>query len=164
VQSVGASNVPTWRLERARNTSAAHGWLPYTHVQLRHTYLRPRPFTRLAETGHVIASDEMLDYLRAEPDVTLWAYNTLMAGRYTRADRPLPESYDHPGTTARLAVLREVAAELGVTPNQVVLAWILAGGHVPIVGVSSLAQLDEAIAATEVKLDDELRARLDAAG
>ncbi|MFI7443534.1 aldo/keto reductase [Nonomuraea indica] len=163
VRSVGASNVPTWRLERARAASAARGWAPYTHVQLRHSYLRPRPFTRLAESGHVIASDEMLDYVRSEPDVTLWAYNTLMAGRYTRADRPLPESYEHPGTTRRLAVLREVAAELGVTANQVVLAWILADGHVPIVGVSNLEQLDEAIAATEVKLDDELRARLDAA-
>ncbi|MFG3440111.1 aldo/keto reductase [Nonomuraea sp. NPDC047897] len=163
VRSVGASNVPTWRLERARSVSAAHGWAPYTHVQLRHSYLRPRPFTRLDESGHVIASDEMLDYVRSEPDVTLWAYNTLMAGRYTRADRPMPEYYDHPGTTRRLAVLREVAAELGVTANQVVLAWILADGHVPIVGVSGLEQLDEAIAATEVKLDDELRARLDAA-
>lgn len=163
IRSAGASNVPAWRLERARAVSDAHGWLRYTYVQLRHSYLRPRPFTRLAEAGHVMASDDMLDYLRAEPDLTLWAYNTLMAGRFTRPDRPLPESYDHPGTTRRLAVLREVAAGLGVTVNQVVLAWVLADGHVPIVGVSSLDQLDEAVAAADVKLGDDLRARLDAA-
>ncbi|MFD2349302.1 aldo/keto reductase [Nonomuraea ferruginea] len=46
-------------------------------------------------------------------------------------------------------------------PNQVVLAWLLADGHVPIVGVSSMAQLEEAIAATELKLDDDLKSRLD---
>ncbi|WP_113700392.1 aldo/keto reductase [Nonomuraea lactucae] len=163
VRSVGASNLTTWRLERARNAAASHGWLRYTYVQLRHTYLRPRPFARLAESGHVLATDEMLDYVRTEPDLTLWAYNTLMAGAYTRDDRPLPESYDHAGTARRLAALREVASELGVTPNQVVLAWLLADGHVPIVGVSTMAQLDEAVAAADVKLDDELRARLDAA-
>ncbi|MEU0571612.1 aldo/keto reductase [Nonomuraea sp. NPDC005983] len=161
IRSAGASNMPTWRLERARNVSAAHGWLPYTYLQLRHTYLRPRPLTRLPESGHMLATDETLDYVRSEPDLTLWAYNTLMSGAYTRADRPIPEFYDHPGTARRLATLHEVAAELGATPNQVVLAWLLADGYVPIVGVSTMAQLDEAIGATEVKLDDELRARLD---
>jgi aryl-alcohol dehydrogenase-like predicted oxidoreductase len=38
----------------------------------------------------------------------------------------------------------------------------MADGHVPIVGVSTMAQLDEAIGAADVRLDDELRARLDA--
>ncbi|WP_084772451.1 aldo/keto reductase [Nonomuraea candida] len=161
-RALGASNVATWRLERARNVSAAHGWTPYTYVQLRHTYLRPRPGTRLAESGHRLVSDELLDYLAAEPDMTLWAYNTLMFGAYTRPDRPISEIYDHPGTTRRLAVLREVAGELGATPNQVVLAWLMADGIVPIVGVSTMEQLEEAIGATGLKLDAELRARLDA--
>ncbi|MEW1844220.1 aldo/keto reductase [Nonomuraea angiospora] len=163
IRSAGASNIATWRLERARNLSAVHGWIPYTYLQLRHTYLRPRPLTRLAESGHRLATDETLDYLAAEPDVTLWAYNTLMFGSYTRPDRPIPEIYDHPGTARRLAVLREVADELGATPNQVVLAWLLADGVVPIVGVSTQAQLEEAIAAADLKLDPDLRTRLDTA-
>lgn len=161
IRRAGASNLPAWRLERARNVSAAHGWLPYTHLQLRHTYLRPRPYTRPAEGGHTLTTDDHLEYVR-EHDVTLWAYNTLMFGAYTRADRPIAEMYDHPGTTRRLAVLREVARELGATPNQVVLAWLLADGHVPIVGVSTLPQLEEAIGGSELKLDEELKARLDA--
>lgn len=57
-------------------------------------------------------------------------------------------------------MLDEVAGELGATRNQVVLAWLRAQGIVPIVGVSSITQLDELL--TEVKLDDELSARLDA--
>ncbi len=162
IGAVGASNTAAWRLERARSVSAARGWLPYTYVQLRHTYLRPRPLTSPAEAGHRLATDDMLDYLAAEPDLTLWAYNTLMFGAYTRDDRPIPEIYDHSGTTARLALLREVAGELGATPNQVVLAWLMADGIVPIVGVSTMAQLDEAIGAAGLKLDAELKARLNA--
>ncbi|GAA5059251.1 aryl-alcohol dehydrogenase-like predicted oxidoreductase [Thermocatellispora tengchongensis] len=165
VREIGASNIPTWRLERARALSRANGWAPYTHLQLRHTYLRPRPWVRLPEAGHTLVSDEALDYVRSEPDLTLWAYNTLMFGAYTRPDRPIQEIFDHPGTTRRMAVLREVAGELGATPNQVVLAWLIGGDPaiVPIVGVSTLEQLEEMIAAADLKLEEDQRARLDAA-
>jgi len=56
-----------------------------------------------------------------------------------------------------------VAHELGVTRNQVVLAWLLGGDPAisPIVGVSSAEQLDEALAARDVVLGDEQRRRLD---
>ncbi|MFI6298031.1 aldo/keto reductase [Nonomuraea sp. NPDC050790] len=163
IRGLGASNMRAWRLERARNLSAAHGWMPYTHLQLRHTYLRPRPLTHLAESAHVLVTDETLEHTAAT-GVTLWAYNTLMSGSYTgRPDRPLPESYDHPGTTRRLAALSEVAGELGATPNQVVLAWLLADGHVPIVGATRMAQLEEAIGATALTLSQDQKDRLDAA-
>jgi aryl-alcohol dehydrogenase-like predicted oxidoreductase len=60
-----------------------------------------------------------------------------------------------------LKLLGEVAGELGATRNQVVLAW-LAGGDpatLPIVGVSSIAQLDEAMGADTVTLAPEQRQR-----
>ncbi|GAA3006279.1 aldo/keto reductase [Streptosporangium longisporum] len=163
VREIGASNVPAWRLERARTLSRAMDLPPYTHVQLRHTYLRPRPGTRLPEGGHVLVQDDMLDYLRSEPDLTLWAYNTLMFGAYTREDRPIQDIYDHPGTTRGLAVLREIAGELGASVNQVVLAWLIGGDvrTVPIVGVSSLAQLEEALGALDLTLDAGHRDRLE---
>ena len=114
---------------------------------------------------HVVVSDELLDYVRSEPDLTLLAYSTLLSGGYTRPDR-LSSRYEHPGTTARLAALREVAAELGATPNQVVLAWLMRGDPpiVPVLGVSSVAQLDECLDAVDVPLDAELWDRLAAAG
>jgi aryl-alcohol dehydrogenase-like predicted oxidoreductase len=88
-----------------------------------------------------------------------------LSGGYTRADKPLAEGYDHPGTTRRLAVLDEVVAETGTDRNQVVLAW-LSGGHpavVPVVGVSSVEQLEEAIAGVALTLTAAQRERLDAA-
>jgi aryl-alcohol dehydrogenase-like predicted oxidoreductase len=157
VRETGASNHPAWRLERSRRLAREHSWTPYTHVQLRHSYLRPRPWVRLPEAGHVQVSDEMLDYVRTEPDLTLWAYSSLLSGAYTK--KPLPETYDHPGTTRRLAVLDQVAAETGATRNQVVLTWLRAQQIIPIVGVSSLPQLEEMLA--EVRLTPEQITRLD---
>ncbi|MGO4424203.1 aldo/keto reductase, partial [Streptomyces sp. MCAF7] len=60
---------------------------------------------------------------------------------------------------------REVAKETGATPNQVVLAWLM-GAHkpvIPVLGVSSVAQLEEALGAVDLELAPELRAKLDAA-
>ncbi|MFC7616907.1 aldo/keto reductase [Actinokineospora soli] len=93
--------------------------------------------------------------------MALWAYTPLLAGGYTRADKPLPPKYDHPGTARCLAALDAVAAETGANRNRVVLAWLLPTA-VPIVGVSTVEQLDEAIAGVTLTLTDEQRARLDA--
>ena len=84
-----------------------------------------------------------------------------MQGSYDRADRPFPAAYDHPGTTARLAALASVASTHGVAPSQVVLAWLLARGWKPIVGVSTLEQLDSALAAASLELSPEELAALD---
>jgi aryl-alcohol dehydrogenase-like predicted oxidoreductase len=91
-----------------------------------------------------------------------------MRGGYVRRDKleaaPFAE-YRHPGTPVRLAALREVAKDAGATVNQVVLAWLI-GAEVPVIpliGASSVAQLDESLAAVDLELTAEQRARLDAA-
>ena len=160
--TVGASNLVTWRMEEARAIAVAGGQTPYAAMQLRHTYIRPRPGARGSSRVQEYVTDDTLDYLSERPDVVLWAYSTLLSGAFTRADRPIEQHYRHPGTDARLAALAQVAAELGVSPNRVVLAWLMADGTIPIVGVSTPAQLDDAIAASRLQLDADVRRRLDA--
>ncbi|MFJ4974431.1 aldo/keto reductase [Streptomyces coeruleorubidus] len=164
---LGASNHAAWRVERARAVAAAAGLPGYEVLQYAHSHLRPRTDVPEAlfpdgSLGH--AGPDLLSYLRAEPGLTLVAYSPLLKGAYTHPDR-LPADFDHPGTPARLAVLREVARETGTTVNQVVLAWQI-GGELPIVplaGVSSVAQLEENLAAVDLELTAEQRTRLDAA-
>ena len=60
----------------------------------------------------------------------------------------------------------DVAAEIGATPVQVALAWLLARSPImlPIPGTSDPAHLDENVAAGAITLPGDARARLDAAG
>jgi aryl-alcohol dehydrogenase-like predicted oxidoreductase len=165
VVRLGASNHRAWAMERARQLARERSLAGYTALQLRYSYMQPRPGAPLPDAGHQLATAESLDYVRHEKDVALWAYTSLMNGSYTRSERPFPEVYEHPGNARRLAVLGAVAGELGVTRNQVVLAWLL-GGHPaisPIVGVSTSEQIDEALAARSLGLSDEQRRRLDEA-
>lgn len=166
VGRLGCSNYAIWQVERARQLAESRGSTGFTAVQQHHTYLQPRPGTGPTVSHRFGAvTDEVLHYLEHHPDLALWAYTPLLSGAYTRADKPLPVEYDHPGTTSRLAVLDEVAAETGTNRNQVVLAWLTGGSPAvtPIVGVSTAVQLDEAFAGVSLHLTAEQRERLEAA-
>lgn len=156
---VGAANHAAWRVERARSLAREQGVEPWTCLQLRHSLVQPRPLTPVAEGGHRLLTTEDLDLARSE-GLAVWSYSSLMWGSYVRADKPLPSTYDHPGTTRVLAVLGDVADELAATRNQVVLAWLMRQGIDPIVGASRVEQIEEALAARRVRLGAEQLARL----
>lgn len=165
---LGASNHWSWRVERARQLAAAAGLASYEVLQYHHTYARQRTDlrTRHSLDGELgVAAGDVLDYVRHDPALTLVAYSPLLSGAYVRDDRPLGHEHDHAGTPARLKALHEVAAETGATPNQVVLSWLIGGDVpvIPLVGASSVAQLDESLAAVDLELTADQRARLDAA-
>ncbi|KOG29403.1 aldo/keto reductase [Streptomyces resistomycificus] len=165
---LGVSNHAVWRVERARSLAAAAGLPGYEVLQYEHSYLRSRtdvPGDLFPDGSLAAAGPDLLGYLRAEPALTLVAYSPLLKGTYARPERPLLPGYDHPGTPARLAALREVARDTGATVNQVVLAWQLGGEPpvIPLVGVSSVAQLEENLAAVDLELTTEQRGRLDEA-
>ncbi len=154
VRRLGVSNHPTWRVEQARAIATRLGVAPYTALQLTTSFIQPRPGAPVPGKDHRFGfvSDETLDYLDTHPELELWVYSPLIQGSFDRADRPLPDAYDHAGTTARLAALDVTAREQGVPASQVVLAWMLAKGWKPIVGVSSVEQLDSALASAQLSL------------
>lgn len=169
VDLIGCSNITSWRLERARRLAADQGVAGYSVVQQHLTYLWPSPLAqgvqRSGNTVYQHAGVEHIDYLAEHRDMTLVAYGPLLGGVYGHPERPFPahRGYAHPTAYVRFEVLRQVAQELGATPNQVVLAWLLHRDPVvvPVFGASSLAQLDEALDAVEIQLDPELMDRLD---
>jgi aryl-alcohol dehydrogenase-like predicted oxidoreductase len=165
---LGVSNHWLWRVERARALAASMGVPGYEVFQYSHSYLRARTdLPSLSPDGDQgPASGELLSYVRAQPELTLVAYSPLLSGRYVRDDKPWEARYDHGGTAPRLAALREVAAETGATAGQVVLSWLI-GGEIPViplVGASSVAQLNESLEAVDLELTADQRARLDTAG
>ena len=61
--------------------------------------------------------------------------------------------------------MREIAAEKGVKPGQLALAWVLHRGEdiVPIPGTKRRSYLEENVAAAEIELSDEDLRRIDEA-
>ena len=163
VRHIACSNMKTWRIERARTISRANGWAEYCGVQQRYSYLRP---VKGADFGvQESVTEELLDYCVTNNDFSLLAYSPLLGGAYTRDDRN-PEEYRGAEAAERLRVLKEVAAEVGATPNQVVLTWMMQGTPtvIPLIAGSTEAQLRESLDSTRVTLSTEQLALLGAAG
>ncbi|GAA1770913.1 aldo/keto reductase [Nocardioides hankookensis] len=165
---LGASNHWAWRVERARALAAAAGLPAYDVLQYSHSYLKPRtdqPALRAPEGDAGVASAEIASLVR-DAGLHLVAYSPLLGGAYVREDKPMSSRFDHSGTPPRLAALHDVARQTGATPNQVVLSWLIGGELpvVPLVGASSVAQLDDTLAALDLDLTAEQRELLDGAG
>jgi aryl-alcohol dehydrogenase-like predicted oxidoreductase len=98
----------------------------------------------------------------------------LLAGRFTSRDdidendfRRNNPRFKGPNFDANLKLankVKEIAAEKGITPAQLAIAWVLAQGNdlVPIPGTKRRTYLEQNIAATDDKLTDEDLTRIDA--
>jgi len=73
------------------------------------------------------------------------------------------QNFDH--NRKLIMQIEDMAKEKGVTPSQLVLAWLLAQGDdvLPIPGTKHVARLEENVGAAAVKLDAADLARIDAA-
>jgi aryl-alcohol dehydrogenase-like predicted oxidoreductase len=163
VRAIGASNLSLWRIVEANVISQANGWSIYSAVEQRYTYLRPR---HGADFGpQTFLSEDLKDYAQAH-GIALIGYSVLLQGAYTRADRELPAQFAGPDANERLEALKNVAGEVGCTPNQVIIAWMRQSKPLilPIIAGSTIEQLEENIAALEVTLSSDQMHRLDIAG
>ncbi|MBT8228549.1 MAG: aldo/keto reductase [Dactylosporangium sp.] len=164
---IGWSNVRTWRMERLRQLCARHDWPAPVALQQQHSYLRRR-----AGLAHgSIVDDEQLDYLAEHDDLTLVAYSPILKGIYDdpakRLGHPAMAPYSGQDAEARLAAAAEVAKDIGIAPNQLVISWLLhqqSPTVVPLIGPRTLEQFKTALAAVDVSLSAGQLATLDAAG
>lgn len=161
VRFIGASNYLAWRLEQAKWISETNGWAQFCCIQQHYTYLRLRPGMNVEP--QIMVNDDLLDYV-SNRGITLLAYSVLQSGSYTRADRPFRVELQSADNEKRLETLRAVAQEIGATPNQVVLRWMLQRSVIPLIAASSEAQLQENLDSLKIELSDEQMERLNTAG
>jgi aryl-alcohol dehydrogenase-like predicted oxidoreductase len=83
--------------------------------------------------------------------VRILAWSSLATGFFAGRD---PASWDSPGNRARRERATELAEELGTSAVAVALAYVFHQPDyvLPVVGTTSEAHLDEALAASELRL------------
>ncbi len=164
VRVIGASNFSAERLSEAMQESARHGHARYECLQpLYNLYDRSDYESGLEAVcrdhgiGVVpyfgLACGFLTGKYRSEAD---------LAGR-ARAGRV--KTYMNERGMRILAALDEVAKRQSTTPAQAALAWVMArpGITAPIASATSLAQLEELMAAAELQLDQRSIALLNTA-
>ncbi len=168
VRYLGASSGSAWRLMQALSVSERHGWARFVSMQ-NHYNLMYREEER-----------EMVP-LCLEMGIGLTPWSPLARGLLTRprpadsnvnstttarsgTDAYSPTLYGAPEDWLVVDAVERVAAARGLPMAQIALAWLLSrpGVVAPIIGATTMAHLDSAIAGVSVSLSADDCAALEA--
>jgi aryl-alcohol dehydrogenase-like predicted oxidoreductase len=168
VRYIGCSNFLAYRLARAIGRSEALGVARFETTQPRYNLLFRE-------------NERELLPLCLEEGIGVIPYNPLaggmLSGKHAAARPPsegtrftIPnaggmyqERYWNQHVFDTVTALTKLAAEAGIKPATLAIAWVLSrpGITAPIVGASRADQLDDTLAAVDVKLEPELAEKLD---
>jgi aryl-alcohol dehydrogenase-like predicted oxidoreductase len=164
VRAIGASNYTALRLAEALKASAEKGLHRYESLQ---------PHYNLYERADY---ERELEPLVLKEGMGVVPYYSLASGFLTgkyRTEADFGKSQSGGGARAMLnargkrilAALDDITARTKSSPAGVALAWLMARPSItaPIASATSVEQLEQLIAATRLKLDDDAVRQLDAA-
>jgi aryl-alcohol dehydrogenase-like predicted oxidoreductase len=147
---IGGFGVSNWTVSRLRELQAyldrigEDGLVAFSnHFSLAEMVEAPWP--------GCLAVDKQDLFGLADADVRILAWSSLATGFFAGRD---PASWDSPGNRARRERATELAEELGTSAVAVALAYVFHQPDyvLPVVGTTSEAHLDEALAASELRL------------
>lgn len=164
VRYVGVSNWPAWRIMKALGLAERHGWSRPATLQAYYT-IAGRDLER-----------EIVPLLSSETvGLLVWSplAGGLLTGKFTRQGQGPADarraSFDFPPVNRERAfdcvdAMRKVGDAHGVSVARVALAYVLAKPFVTsvIIGAKSLEQLNDNLAAADLRLTDEEMTQLDA--
>ena len=158
VRALGLSEVSATTLRKA------HAVHPIAAMQTEYSLWTRNPEIALLKTCRELGTAFVAfsPVARAFLSAKLLDVGTLDA-KDIRHGMPRFEPANYAANLKLLPAYLEVAREVGCTPAQLALAWLLHRGEdiIPIPGTTSLAHLAEDLAAVEVKLSPAVMARLD---
>ena len=168
VRHVGCSNFLAYQVARAIGRSEALGVVRFDSVQPRYNLL----FREIERELLPLCLEEGIGVIPYNPIA-----GGLLSGKHnpdagpeegsrftlgTAADR-YKDRYWHEGMFETVEALRPLAAEAGMSLPTMATAWVMANPAItaPIIGASREEQLTDTLAAAEVTLDPQLKAKLD---
>src|SRR5581483_6074699 len=169
VRYVGASNYAGWQLAKALGLCALHGWEPFVTLQQQYNLLAREiereqlPLCRHDGVGLLVFSPLAGGILTGKYRGTNEAPTGTRGADPTPAATMVKAHLAAGGRAAVVDAVAKVAADLGRTPAQVALNWVLGREGVTsvILGARAVAQLEDNLGATGWRLAPEHVATLD---
>lgn len=154
---IGISDAPAWIVAQANTLAQCYGWTPFVALQVEYSLVQRTPERDLLPMAKAFGLA-----------VTPWSPlgGGVLTGKYNKPQangeeqRRLEQISDK--NLAISEVVSQVASEIGHSPSQVALAWLLAqpGVIVPIIGARKLSQFQDNLACLDVTLAPEHLQRL----
>ena len=167
IHYAGLSNFPAWRIARGDLLAELRGWVPIAGIQIEYSLAQRTADRELLPMAEALGLA-----------VALWSPlgGGFLTAKYRQSDEgrinSLLARLVHTEKTARETAILDgvlaVAKEVGATPTEVAIAWLLhkaaksTTSLIPILGSRTREQLDATLGALDVKLSNDQIARLDA--
>jgi aryl-alcohol dehydrogenase-like predicted oxidoreductase len=153
----GVSDTPAWLVAQANTLAQCNGWTPFVALQVEYSLVERTPERDLLPMAQAF-----------ELAVTPWSplAGGVLSGKYRDGNgngRTSSRGSQIPARSLHIAqVVGEVASEIGKSSAQVALAWLRARHHsmIPILGVRTLAQLQDNLGCLDLALSPEQMQRL----
>ncbi len=161
---IGASSMYAWQFAKALYTADLHGWTRFVTMQNHYNLV----YREEEREMNPLCRDQGIGLIPWSP-----LARGFLAGNRTRDKSgettrsktdPFAHSLYYRDEDFKIVDrVQELAKEHSVKPTQIALAWILQqpGVTAPIIGASKMFQLEEAVAALEIKLSAEERKYLE---
>ena len=158
---IGISDAPAWIVSQANTLAQCYGWTPFVALQVEYSLVERTP------------ERDLLPMAKAfDLAVTPWSPlgAGVLTGKYNKASGNNEQGRLATTSGGNISqrhlaiaeVVSQVAEEIGHTPPQVALAWLLAqsGVVIPIIGSRKVSQIKDNLACLDVKLSPEHLQRL----
>ncbi|MFO7957032.1 MAG: aldo/keto reductase [Candidatus Brocadiia bacterium] len=157
IRYLGASNWTVERIEAANTYAEEKGLHGFVASQVEWSLAGKEPADRTGEHGdYTIYAREGEVAFHEHTGLPLVAYTATARG-YFAPDTEKRADFDNPVSRGRLERAEQLAEKLGVTANQVALAWLMNQSFpaIPITGTHNAQHLRENMAAADIDLTPE---------
>ena len=159
---IGASSMYAWQFAKAQHVAERHGWSKFVSMQNHYNLVYREEEREMIP----LCRDQGVGLIPWSPLARGFLAGNRTAAKQDETARSKSDDFAHSlyykeSDFRVVDAVSEVAAERGVKPAQVALAWMLQKPWIsaPIIGASKMYQLDEAIGALEITLSgDEVKA------
>ena len=155
---LGASAMYAWQFAKMQHTAAAAGLTPFISMQNRYNLVNREDERELIP----LCRDLGVGVVPYSPLARGLLAGTRERDGTRRTRRARADHGDRPADFSVAEAVRAVAAERGVPPAQIALAWLLSrdGVTAPLIGATSKRHLDDAASALTMRLAQPEVARL----
>jgi len=156
---LGASTMYAWQFAKMNHTARLNGWTPFVNMQCQYNLLYREE------------EREMMPYCQ-DAGIAVTTFSPLARGFLTGATATARTAHDiylnFYGDEIDCEIarrVRELAAKRGVTAAHIATAWVAGSSRVtaPLIGADAPEQVEVAVAAAELVLDEQEKTFLEAA-
>ena len=149
----GISDTPAWIVAHAQTLAQLRGWTPFSVLQIEYSLAERTVERDLVPMAHALGLS-----------IAPWSplAGGVLSGKYSQGETQSNRGFPIAPKSLEIArELGEVAREIGCSPSQLALKWLVDKNTLPILGARKIEQFEDNLKCLDVQIAPEQMTKLD---